>query len=51
MTDAIFRPLAARQELVATQFDVQTARNDALLAVAVAYFDVQYARGKSGRHA
>ena len=46
MTDAIFRPLAARQELVATQFDVQTAHNDALLAVAVAYFDVQYARGK-----
>lgn len=46
VTDAIFLPLVARQELAARQFDVQTAQNDALLAVAVAYFDVQYARGK-----
>lgn len=46
VTDAIFRPLAARQELAARQFDVQTARNDALLAVAVAFFEVQYSRGK-----
>lgn len=45
VTDAIFRPLAARQELSARQWDVQSARNDALLAVARAYFDVQQARG------
>ena len=41
VTDAIFRPLAARRELAARQSDLQTARNDALLVVALAYFDVQ----------
>ena len=46
VTDAIFVPLAARQELAARQWDLQTARNDALLRVAVSYFDVQEARGK-----
>jgi outer membrane protein TolC len=46
ITDAIFRPLAARQQLAARQWDVQSARNDALLAVAVGYFDVQEARGR-----
>ena len=45
VTDAIFRPLADRQELAARESDLQTARNDALLAVALAYFDVQQARG------
>jgi outer membrane protein TolC len=45
ITDAIFRPLADRQELAAREADLQTARNDALLAVAQAYFDVQQARG------
>jgi outer membrane protein TolC len=45
ITDAIFRPLADRQELAARESDLQTARNDALLAVALAYFDVQQARG------
>lgn len=45
VTDAIFRPLADRQELSARQWDVQAARNDALLQVALAYFDVQQARG------
>ena len=45
VTDAIFRPLAARQELLAQQCNLQTARNDALLSVALAYFDVQQARG------
>ncbi len=45
VTDAIFQPLAARQVLAARQWDVQTARNDALLQVAIAYFDVQQARG------
>ena len=45
-TDAIFAPLAARQVVRARQIDVQTARNDALLAVAEAYFNVQQARGR-----
>jgi outer membrane protein TolC len=45
VTDAIFRPLAARQELAASESDLQTARNDALLDVALAYFDVQQTRG------
>jgi outer membrane protein TolC len=44
-TDAIFAPLAARQVLRSREIDVQTARNDALLAVALAYFNVQQARG------
>jgi len=44
--DALFAPLAARQILRSRAIDVQTARNDALLAVAVAYFDVQQARGR-----
>jgi outer membrane protein TolC len=46
VTDAIFAPLAARQVVKARQIDVQTARNDALLAVAEAYFNVQEARGR-----
>ena len=45
-TDAIFEPLAARQILRARQFDVQAAKNDSLMEVAVAYFNVQQARGK-----
>jgi outer membrane protein TolC len=44
-TDAIFEPLAAEQELRARQIGLQTARNEALLATADAYFDVQQARG------
>ena len=46
ITDAIFQPLAARQQLLAQQYGVETARNDALAAVATAYFDVQEARGR-----
>jgi outer membrane protein TolC len=46
VTDAIFLPLAARQELAARQADLQAARNNALLQVATAYFDVQQARGR-----
>jgi outer membrane protein TolC len=46
MTDALFAPLVARQVLGARQIDVQTARNDALLVVAEAYFNVQQARGR-----
>jgi outer membrane protein TolC len=46
LSDAFFAPLAARQVLRSREFDVQTARNDALLAVAEAYFNVQQARGR-----
>jgi outer membrane protein TolC len=44
--DAVFAPLAARQVLRARSIDVQTARNDALLATAEAYFNVQQSRGR-----
>ena len=46
ITDAIFLPLAARQELSASEFAVEAARNDALATVATTYFDVQEARGR-----
>ncbi|MGO9110683.1 MAG: TolC family protein [Thermoguttaceae bacterium] len=46
VTDALFRPLAARQELCARRFDLQAAHNDALLTVAQSYFEVQEARGR-----
>src|SRR5207244_4389862 len=45
LTDAIYAPLAERQFLRARNLQVQTAKNDALLSVALAYFDVQQARG------
>jgi outer membrane protein TolC len=48
LTDAIYAPLAARQLLNARNIDIQTAKNDALLSVATAYFDVQQARGILG---
>jgi outer membrane protein TolC len=44
-TDAIFAPLAARQDLRARNYDVQTAKNEALLQTAEAYFTVQESRG------
>jgi outer membrane protein TolC len=50
VTDALFQPLAARQELIARQKDVQAAQNDALLAVAQSYFAVQEARGRLAGH-
>lgn len=46
MSDAIFQPLAARQTLDAQRHDIQTAKNDALLATARAYFDVHQQRGQ-----
>ncbi len=46
VTDAIYAPLSARQVLRARQADAQAARNDVLLAVADAYFQVQNARGE-----
>lgn len=45
-TDAIFSRLAARQVLKARDWDVQKAKNDALLDVAEGYFSVQQARGR-----
>ncbi|HZU39240.1 MAG TPA: TolC family protein, partial [Gemmataceae bacterium] len=46
LSDAIFQPLAARQDVRARQAALQTARNDSLLAVSQAYFNVQQARGE-----
>jgi outer membrane protein TolC len=45
VTDAIYAPLAAKQVLRAVRADEQAVRNDTALAVAVAYFNVQQARG------
>lgn len=45
LSDAVYAPLAARQELRARQAGQQTAINDSVLAVAEAYFAVQQARG------
>jgi hypothetical protein len=45
LTDAIFEPLAARQNLNSARWNIQTAKNDALLATALAYFDVHKWRG------
>jgi outer membrane protein TolC len=45
LTDAIFTPLAAKQNLNARRFDIQTAKNDALMMTAQAYFDVHKYRG------
>jgi outer membrane protein TolC len=45
LSDAIFAPLAARQEVNARQGALQTAQNDSMLAVAEAYFSLQQARG------
>jgi outer membrane protein TolC len=44
-TDAIYQPLAARQTLNSRQWDIQTAKNDALLQTADAYFMVHRYRG------
>jgi len=45
-TDMIFQPLAQRQDLNAKRWDIQTAKNDALLEVARAYFNVHRFRGR-----
>lgn len=44
--EAVYAPLAARQVAQAVQYEAQTARNDTTLAVAIAYFNVQQARGE-----
>jgi outer membrane protein TolC len=45
ITDAIYEPLVARQVLNARHWDIQTAKNDALMQTANAYFGVHQARG------
>jgi outer membrane protein TolC len=45
LTDAIYQPLAARQILDSRHWDTQTAKNDALLETADAYFMVHQYRG------
>jgi outer membrane protein TolC len=45
LSDVIFQPLAARQMLNARNWDIQTAKNDALLQTADAYFMVHQWRG------
>ncbi len=45
LTDVFFQPLAARQMLNSRQMDIQTAKNDALMMTADAYFRVHQARG------
>jgi outer membrane protein TolC len=45
LTDAIFEPLVARQALNSAHWDVQAAKNDALLRTADAYFRVHQYRG------
>lgn len=45
-SDALFAPLAQRQVQRAQEAALQSARNDTMLAVAVAYFNIQQARGE-----
>jgi outer membrane protein TolC len=45
-TDMLFEPLAARQNLNARRWDIQGAKNDALLMTARAYFEVHKYRGQ-----
>ena len=46
VTDAIFAPLVARQQIRGRQADRQAASNDTLIAVSDAYFTVQQAHGE-----
>jgi outer membrane protein TolC len=46
ISDAIFEPLAARRVVASRQARFQAVTNDALLATAQAYFDLQVAAGK-----
>jgi len=46
ISDAIYSPLAAKQDLKVRRAAVQTATNDSMYAVAMAYFNVQQARGE-----
>ncbi len=44
-TDAIYQPLVMRQVLNSRQWDIQSAKNDALMQTAEAYFTVHQYRG------
>lgn len=46
ISDMIFEPLKARQMLNSSRWDVQAAKNDALLMTATAYFAVHKFRGQ-----
>ena len=46
LTDALFTPLAERQVTYAQRANVQTATNDTLTSLAVAYFDTVEARAR-----
>ncbi len=46
LTDAIYGPLAARRVVAARRADLQAAKNDALLNVSRAFFDLQGSRGR-----
>lgn len=46
LSDAVFGPLAARQEVSARTAQLDAVRNDSTLAVAETYFQVQQARGE-----
>jgi outer membrane protein TolC len=45
LTDIIFEPLRTRQNLNASRWNIQTAKNDALYQTAYAYFNVHRWRG------
>jgi outer membrane protein TolC len=45
LTDAIYAPLAEQQVYRSRNYDVQAAKNDALLSMTDAYFAVQQSRG------
>lgn len=46
ISDAIFAPIAARQDVEANRAGVAVATNDALLGLSEAYFDLQLAAGR-----
>jgi outer membrane protein TolC len=46
LTDAIFAPLAARRVVASRTADLQAARNDVLLQVTQAFFELQASRGR-----
>ncbi len=45
LADAVYEPLVARQNLNARQWNIQAAKNDALMETADAYFRVHQHRG------
>ncbi len=46
LTDAIFAPLAAHRVVASREADLQAARNDVLLQVTAAFFNLQASRGR-----